>query len=206
MDLKTALSQLDSLDDGHWTQEGLPRIEVLEGMVGEKLTRQQITDVAPKFSRSSMELPEAEKEEVAAPSPAQEILTKMAESEPMEPNQFAMAISRLPADALSAALQIVKDQMEDCNELIAKAEAMKNWIKINRQTITTAIQHRAPEPPNQTAISEYLQSQQDLRAAKVEATREILKGIDPKQLDPRAAIDRAFARKTARGGKRPTRV
>ena len=61
---------------------------------------------------------------------------------------------------------------------------------------------------NQQAIQEYIKRSQANRAAKNSAIQQILGGAklsDLVKLDPRAAIDRAFARKTARGGNRPTR-
>lgn len=42
MNLKEALSKLDSDNDDHWTQEGLPRLDVLKTMTGQSVTRSDI--------------------------------------------------------------------------------------------------------------------------------------------------------------------
>ena len=57
MDIREALSQLDSMNDDHWTGDNVPRLDVLSDLVGRKVTRKEVFDAAPKFSRSSMEIP-----------------------------------------------------------------------------------------------------------------------------------------------------
>jgi hypothetical protein len=62
MDLKTALTQLVVTDDGHWTEDGAPRLDVLSQMTGAEVTRDQILALDPHFSRNTAE--------VAGPAPA----------------------------------------------------------------------------------------------------------------------------------------
>ena len=49
--IRLALSELDSANDDHWTTQGLPRVEVVSKAVGAEVSRQDITDAAPKFVR-----------------------------------------------------------------------------------------------------------------------------------------------------------
>lgn len=51
-----ALLQLDPDEDGHWTQERLPRAEVVSALVGQKVTRQEIEGANPTFNRSSAQV------------------------------------------------------------------------------------------------------------------------------------------------------
>lgn len=46
-----ALQSLDKNVDANWTTTGLPRVEVIESIVGFELTRQDLKDVAPDFVR-----------------------------------------------------------------------------------------------------------------------------------------------------------
>lgn len=51
-----SLASLDPENKDHWTQDGQPRL----GAVGEGVSRAQILEVAPLFSRENPQLPEAE--------------------------------------------------------------------------------------------------------------------------------------------------
>jgi len=49
--IKAALAQLDPLDDDQWTADGAPKVEVVAGLVGEAVKRQDIINAAPDFNR-----------------------------------------------------------------------------------------------------------------------------------------------------------
>lgn len=49
--IKEALTKLDPSDDSHWTTEGLPRLDVVEGLAGGSISRKAITNAAPEFTR-----------------------------------------------------------------------------------------------------------------------------------------------------------
>lgn len=53
MDILSALSALDLGDDEHWTKDGLPKTDVVSEAVGETVTRAQITEAAPLFTREN---------------------------------------------------------------------------------------------------------------------------------------------------------
>lgn len=72
MDIKTALVQLDPENGEHWTADGLPRIDAVEGIMGTKgVKRQDITNAAPNFTRDTAaeqkENADAEGHEAEAP-------------------------------------------------------------------------------------------------------------------------------------------
>lgn len=46
-----ALQSLDPATDSHWTKAGLPSVDVVSDLVGAKVTRAQIEEVAPGFVR-----------------------------------------------------------------------------------------------------------------------------------------------------------
>lgn len=49
-----ALQKLDTANDNQWTQEGLPKIEILKFLMGgEVITREQINEAAPGFTRAN---------------------------------------------------------------------------------------------------------------------------------------------------------
>ena len=61
--LKDALDLLDPLDDDQWTADGNPRVDAVEKILGEPVTRQQIVDAAPDLNRSKLLNPEDEDNE-----------------------------------------------------------------------------------------------------------------------------------------------
>lgn len=52
-----ALRTLDVTEDGHWTTDGMPRLDVIQDKFP-GITRQMITQVAPVFSRKKPNLPD----------------------------------------------------------------------------------------------------------------------------------------------------
>lgn len=54
-----ALKQLDTGNDNHWTTDGLPRLETVKFNAGDQsLTRDQVSQAAPGYTRSNPVLPE----------------------------------------------------------------------------------------------------------------------------------------------------
>ncbi len=55
MNIKQALESLDPSNDEHWTADGLPLMDVMSELVGGhgNLTRAQVTDASPDFTRQS---------------------------------------------------------------------------------------------------------------------------------------------------------
>ncbi len=53
MEIREALEQLDPQDDAHWTVGGEPRLDVLTSLFGKRVTRQEVIDTAPGFTREN---------------------------------------------------------------------------------------------------------------------------------------------------------
>lgn len=98
----TALAALVVATDDHWTEDGLPRVDAVSKLSGiEDLSRQDITDAAPAFSRANPVLPEGA---AVAPGPLvdeddpDEALAKAREA--LEAAQTAMREAQARADAV----------------------------------------------------------------------------------------------------------
>lgn len=63
------LLKLDPENDNHWTDEGLPKITALKFSVGSNLTRDDVNEVAPNFTRSNPVFEEVQNEELSADVP-----------------------------------------------------------------------------------------------------------------------------------------
>lgn len=208
MDIKEALSKLDTLDNDQWTADGAPKIETVKELLGRAVTRQEIVDAAPKFSRENPLFDEAPEEPTIDENPEPEIvdtsaIEAFADEEPMELGAFLDVLKTVPANQLTAMLEVLRVQEQGVIEHRKRVEEMGLRIRQSVMHVKARIQREVPDVDNQQAIRDYLNSQQQTRAAKHALTHAVLKGIDLKQLDPRAAIDRAMARKTTRGANRP---
>lgn len=51
--LLEVLGNLDPTKDEHWTQDGVARLDVVSELMGSQVTRAQIQEAAPKFSRAN---------------------------------------------------------------------------------------------------------------------------------------------------------
>ncbi len=215
MDIKEALASLDALDDEQWTQDGAPKTDVVSELVGHKVSRAEIIEAAPKFSRENMVIEDEKEPEVETETETEEtvldnsVLEAFAEMEPMLPEELAAKVlSKIDPMQLESVEKLLIEQIAVSAAKQKEIDEMNRRLKLSLATTRLWIKQLVPDMNNQQAIQEYIKRSQANRAAKNAAVQQILGGAklsDLVKLDPRAAIDRAFARKTARGGNRPTR-
>ena len=216
MDIKEALASLDALDDEQWTQDGAPKTDVVSELVGHKVSRAEIIEAAPKFSRENMVVEdETDGDEKETETETEEtvldnsVLEAFAEMEPMLPEELAAKVlSKIDPMQLESVEKLLIEQIAVSAAKQKEIDEMNRRLKLSLAMTRLWIKQLVPDMNNQQAIQEYIKHSQANRAAKNAAVQQILGGAklsDLVKLDPRAAIDRAFARKTARGGNRPTR-
>ena len=221
MDIKEALAQLDSMEDSHWTADGAPAVDAVSAIMEKKVTRAEITNAAPKFSRENMDLTEVEttnavseegqgQEEVIVDEELDtSVLEEFVDMEPMLPNELAdKVLSKINPKLLPEVERMLTEQIAMVEAEEREVEEMKRKLKLGKALTQTWIKQLIPDMSNQEAIQAYIRSSAANRAAKAAEIPRVLGGLKPAdiaKLDPRAAIDRAFARKTARGGQRPVR-
>ena len=217
MNIVEALSQMDVLDDDQWTQEGSPKLEVVSELVGQKVSRPEVISAAPKFTRQNPVL-DIEKEEepdvVQQEAEAEEVidtglLEEYLSDDPMLPEEFVQVfLPGVPSASLQALEKVIQDQQQHIEDQFKLLEELRRRVKFNLSFVRNRIRQEIPDVSNQEAIRIYIEQSQKARARKALQIQEVLGGLKPSdlaKLDPRAAIDRAFARKTSRGANRPTR-
>ena len=212
MNIKEALMQMDALDDDQWTTDGAPKLDALAELVGKKVKRQEVVDAAPEFTRENMVVPtdvepEEETEEKAPDLPSNlAVIKKYVDGEPMTERDFIGFLGTVNAVDLPSLEQILIEQMDQAAKTVSIAEDLRNRTKLSLAYTRNRIKREIPDMSNQQAIQSFIKSQAKSRAEKILKTRQILQGVDLKSLDPRAAIDKAMARKTTRGTARPSRI
>lgn len=127
------------------------------------------------------------------------------EGEPLPEKEFVSFLVSLDPSVLTTLEEVLIIQLDEAERAISRATDLKNRIKLSKAYTVNRIKAEVPDMSNQEAIQAFIKSQTEARGAKILKTRELLQGVDLKSLDPRAAIDRAMARKTGRGSQRPAR-
>lgn len=202
MDIKEALSQLDTLNDEHWTANGDVRLDAVEKLVGKKVSRQELINVAPHFNRSNVEVPDEPK----ADEPAQDEASPFEEL--LSPRDFAASISGLDLDELRDIRDLTDKMLDENLKMISDLQEMGKVLKIHKMLVNKEVNRIAPDVDNQTAIRQHLERQIEERAKRYEQfaqVKQMMRESKIGHIDPRSVIDRAMARKTARGGNRPKR-
>jgi len=219
MDIKEALGQLDPFNDEQWTDAGVPATKAVSEIVGKTVSRKEITDAAPKFTRENPDLsaltdekPKVDEQPTELdddPELDTSLLEAFAQMEPMLPDELAEKVLKgLPVELLPEVEKLLIEQMAELAVRQKEMDEISRKLKLSLATTRAWIKTLIPDMTNQQAIQAYIKASAENRNAKAKAIKDALGGLKPSdlmKLDPRAAIDRAFARKTARGGQRPTR-
>ena len=209
MDIKEALGTLDKSNDDHWTADGLPRIDVVSAIVGEKVTRAQISEADPDFTREvktdENDTPPAE---TTPPENGTDELTEI--SEISLDDICAMPVQELAQDrellehglAMAEADALVKaDLHKKATQALAESEKRVRALR----------QLNAATKPKDNPIGDFIKAQNAARAARGAKARSFIEqGTNASDvraaLDTKAPIDKAMAgRKPARGAQRPVR-
>ena len=180
------LRSLDPQDDNHWTDEGMPKLEVVQNLAGdEEITREMITEAAPLFSRvNPLETPD-----------------NVSTDAPEEPD---------PAET-ETKIEIATKEATDADKEVQAAMDKRSAAEKKRDHLLTE-REKSSEPlhvQNQKEIQRFIKSQNQQRVDRAERRRQFLKGMSPQDLQDlagKAPIDIAMQRNKARGMRRPQRA
>ena len=143
MDIKEALASLDALDDEQWTQDGAPKTDVVSELVGHKVSRAEIIEAAPKFSRENMVVEDEKEPEVETETETEEtvldnsVLEAFTEMEPMLPEELAAnVLSKIDPMQLESVEKLLIEQIavsaakqKEIDELRARLERLEARLK-----------------------------------------------------------------------------
>lgn len=226
----TALTQLDTTNDEHWTGDGLPRLDALAKLMHvSNVKRGDVTEAAPNFTRdnATLEAPEVPAEPTGA--------TAMGgSSDPLGPDESDVSTAQAadaddatdpagqpPAITLDESLEGLFDDDEPANEMdeaelavaeakakLEEAEAAANEAKkvvaeAQKDVDRIVAERDANKSPHEDmeARLTYIRRQHQMRAERAGAAHAVLKGINLENLDPRSPLDRAMARKKGFGNR-----
>lgn len=181
--IKQGLVKLDIDNDDHWTTEGLPRLDVMKDLVGEPVTRADITAAAKGFSRKTPNLEAEQPEntgsgEVAdAPAETPETTkdTAQAPSETPEANESEGTVDDVAAEEVveheKGSDEAIEAELEAATEALYKAQARH---KEATEAMDVVISRRAAKAAGRTSahdIKAYQRSQMEQRAGIAQRQR-----------------------------------
>lgn len=190
-----ALQKLDPTDDTHWTDDGAPRMDALQNLTDDKtLTRAQVNDAAPQFSRPKA----GEEPGVAPPIQAASEGNNGLFDDGMDPevdgpgeqlteDQVRAILARRIRDS-EAALQASRAATNE-----ARAEERRAEQRVTRATAD--FQRRFPPISQAENIKQHLASQQ----------QRLMDEVAYRGDNGRGQLDIAMQRRNSRGWSRPSR-
>lgn len=149
--------------------------------------------------------PEVNEENFMSVEEAGKVVDEYLEGEPLDPRGYYALLGRMPNEELGHMEEVLEEQLLQAEMARVAADELYKMVKYGLGLTRATIKSRVPDVDNQTAIRHYIAKSNQTRGGKIERANELKKLVKAKDLDPRAPIDRAMARKTARGGQRPNR-
>lgn len=182
-----ALLQLDVNNDEHWTSDGLPRMDAVEAIVGDKgITRQQVTAAKPGFSRAlaaaGAQAPQTQGGEgnedpdlKSAPAPAQAAGEPATANDTADETQQQEMDDESDADVSEArqALQQAKAELQELAKAKVEAEQAYEAKSLEVDALTDALIAEEGVETSIDAIQGYLAQQRRNLAERAERMKVI---------------------------------
>lgn len=194
--IKTALNSLNPEDDNLWTNDGLPRMDVVEGLLNDKaITRKDVTEADPEFCRDTAKVRCDTKAQEAQNDVSPKVQTGNQE-ETQAPEVNPEEQLRAHIVELDEAIRKLSEERTELDKEIHKLQLYRDKLQTESHT-----SHSAKE--DMKARMRYIESQNKARAKRYEKGRIILQVIGKDGLHPMSKLDQAMTRKRQRGTKRP---
>lgn len=159
--MRKALSQLDSSNDDHWTEEGLPRLNIISNFFGNNVSREMVTDAAKGFCRTNTSLDESVPSDADSTADVSVTSKKVIESDDLEADPTSKDDAIIQAE-----LEAAHKNVKEANGRLHKANAAMDEV----------ISRREKASDGRTAahnIKYYLKIKQEERVSKINRAKEI---------------------------------
>lgn len=185
MTIKAALATLDPFDDDHWTADGAPTIAAVSAAFGDKVTRKEITEADPLFTRDvAGQLDDATPDPVVEPEP-----DLMSDLDKLKVEQAGL-------EAQNAAF----------NQTVEKLKTQVKANNVRLEKLHDDMLVLDPPLTNAQGIRAFIDASNASRAARYGIAQRVAASLPANVAKVMAPIDAAFAnRGNKRGGGRPTR-
>lgn len=171
MEIQIALKMLDPQNDDHWTAQGTPRVGAVSELVGVEVSREEITNAAPSFTRKAASDSFVDPDTIDEPSIA-EAGDKGADDGGGVPE--AVADVKRPAPSPVSMIE-AENVPKDSVLALPFNEVMKDHVKLNRASEELAKMH-FDLVQQRNAIDERIKAVAD----KSEVVSIVLSRVNPK--------------------------
>ncbi len=220
--IRGALSTLDQANDALWTKNDMPTVEAVATTIGQpELTRKQITEAAPLFTRVNPQLPvpegttpqpQEQSKDAEGDGEAQATQPARGPAEPAEAPKF----EHVPLEARAeleeeevAKLRTVAKEMEDHQGMlraeIGLLQKEDDLIQAKRDEVVRQIEKLSNITTNQERIMIFIRRQNQNRLERAMRRDKALRGIDLSDIQSKSPLDAAMTRNKKRGARRPER-
>ncbi len=187
--VRAALAALDTKNDEHWTENGMPRLDALGSL---KLSRAELTAIAPLFNRTNAVLASIETAKVEQPTGQPPIVQA-------PPSETQLA-------ELEALVVAAQAEVQEAEKLKADAERRVAQAQVKADTLINAMERARPSHAHKTTmdIRQVLERGKEVRAEKAGIASELRRvGVTEAMLRGSSRLDQAMARKRGFGTARP---
>lgn len=164
MTLNEALAALDPKVEAHWTEQGLPKLDILKEMTGQSFSRKEITEAAPKLTRDSLLAGDVTTASTDPDADKSDDPTLKVEDKPVEDEVAAPA----PLDELKARLEVAERAQARSERDMHEAVAEHARVTALVDKLRVDIDNATPKSAQQEEIMLYLKRSQEQRAARAE--------------------------------------
>jgi len=183
-----AISILDHNDDELWTADGLPRMDVIENLIGDaSIIRKDVTDADPEFCREVCQ--QRYEDAQAAVEDAQAAADKIdeeIEDEQEDKQEEAQKVN--PEEAIRDEIQEVgKAIAEIALEQAELAKASDKLKKLQARLQTKTLEQHTPEADTKARMV-FIKSQHQQLMKRVEKGRKIFEVLGKDGITPRAPL------------------
>lgn len=213
-----ALALLEVENDEHWTADGLPRVDVVTGLLGEEVSRKQITEAALEFSRENTTLPGiGEGVTVTEPDPPKE--PENVDTPGSEEPKVEEVESETPVEPEEEIDEETAEALEEIDKKNARIDEIDAWIKsleVEKKELRDEIYNLrdslglvlTPSSPreNQVNIQKAIAASRATRQERAARVKKVMAALAPGDLDPRSPLDAAMGHKRGRHTRRPQRA
>jgi len=184
MNLKAALATLDPFDDDQWTADGAPTLAAVAAAFGDKVTRKEVTEADPLFTR--------------------DVAGQLDDAAKLDPAEDVEPLSDL--DLLKMEQSVLEEQnaeiirgIDEAKKAVLKTQ--KRLEKINDDLLVLD-----PPQTNAQGIRAFIDASNAARAERHGLAQRVAAQLPPNMAKVMAPIDAAFAnRGRQRGAGRPKR-
>ena len=188
-----ALKGLSAENDDHWTQEGLPRLDVLKELVGGNVTRGEIpksfnryNPVIEEETGSQLNKDDEKVENKDVPHGTEDLNSKDSETDADNVDEFDEL--ELSEDELIEACYI------QAGENLRKAQAAFKVAQLEMDKVRIKREEERKAVPAHVMIKRFQVSQAEQRANQVTKAQDIAKVINAMNANPSAKIEDILAK------------